>query len=334
MWWNDGAPEVATPRVIGPVIGALYLMGGLAVLSVVVLPPGPGGSAAVLVGVGTLAVLSGAAVIGLGHRLPRPFSHVLVVLGTGLITAVVAAAPDDPVALALATIYAFVAVAAFFLFAPVQALAYLVGAIVAGTVVLSLRGLPAGPVVAMGLVVATVAMVVATLVRRANSASLDGLTGLANRRGFDDALDEAMRMTGRTGVRFSVALVDVDHFKSINDEQGHAAGDDLLRSVAATWAAQLPRGAVLARHGGDEFALLLPGHPGPAALEVAERLRRSTDVALSVGVAQHRAGEPSSHVMRRADAALYRAKEAGRGRCRLDGAPDPATSERPDAQDG
>jgi diguanylate cyclase (GGDEF)-like protein len=320
MWWRLGAPEVATPRVIGPVIGALYLMGGLAVLAVVLLPSGPGGSSVVLTVIGPLATVSGGCVVRWGHRLPRPFFHVLVGVGTGLITCVTAAAPDDPAGLALAAIYVFVAVAAFFLFARVVASAYLVGAIGACTVVLSLRGVPAGPVVALALVTATVALVVATLVRHANSASLDGLTGLVNRRGFDDALDEALRNSARTGGALCVALVDVDHFKAVNDEHGHAAGDDLLRSVARVWQPRLPRGAVLARHGGDEFALLLPAHPGAAALAVAEHLRLATAVPLSVGVAQHLPGELSSHLMRRADSALYRAKEAGRGCCRLDGA--------------
>jgi diguanylate cyclase (GGDEF)-like protein len=217
--------------------------------------------------------------------------------------------------MALAGIYSFVAVAAFFLFAPPLALAYLVTAITACTVVLSVRGVPAGPVVALAVVTATIALVVATLVRRASSASLDGLTGLANRRGFDDALDEAMRVTARSGAQFSVALVDVDHFKAINDQHGHAAGDDLLRSVARAWAPLVPRGALLARHGGDEFALLLPSCRGPVALRVVEGLRLACPkVPLSAGVAQHRPGELASQLMRRADTALYRAKADGRGR--------------------
>nr|WP_246406174.1 GGDEF domain-containing protein [Modestobacter versicolor] len=218
----------------------------------------------------------------------------------------------------MAGIYSFVAVAAFFLFAPPLALAYLVTAIAACTAVLSWRSVPAGPVVALAVVTATIGLVVATLVQRASSASLDGLTGLANRRGFDDALGEAMRTAARTGTPFSVALVDVDHFKSTNDQDGHAAGDELLRTVAREWTPRAPRGALLARHGGDEFALLLPSSPGPAALRVVERLRLAClQVPLSAGVAQHLPGEDASQLMRRADAALYRAKADGRGRCVL-----------------
>lgn len=319
MWWRRSAPEVATVRVIGPVIGALYVAGGLAVLALVALSTGDsGGRTALLTVIGVVAAVTGAAVVRWGHRLPRPLFHLLVLLGTALISAVVALAPDTVSALALAGIYSFVAVAAFFLFAPPLAAAYLLTAIAAGTVVLSVRGVPAGPVVVLAVVTCTIALVVATLVRRASTASLDGLTGLANRRGFDDALEEALRVAARSGAHLSAALVDVDHFKAINDQHGHAAGDELLRSVAAEWLPRVPRGAVLARHGGDEFALLLPDHDGPAALAVVEQLRvASARVALSVGVAEHRPGELASQLMRRADTALYRAKAAGRGRSAL-----------------
>ncbi|MGY1751379.1 diguanylate cyclase domain-containing protein [Modestobacter sp. SYSU DS0511] len=320
MRWRRGAPEVATARLAGPVIGLLYALGGLVVLAVVVLPGGADRSASpVMTAIGPGAVLAGVALIRWGRSLPRPALPVAVLVGTALITAVVAVAPDTNAAMALAGIYSFVAVAAFFLFAPLVALAYLLLAMTACAVVLSSRGLPPGSVVAVALVTATIALVVAVLVRQASWASVDALTGLANRRGFDDALDEALRVAVRSGEEFSVALADLDDFKTVNDEQGHAAGDELLCTVADSWLPLLPRGAVLARHGGDEFALLLPACPGPAALRFVERLRAaSTRVPLSVGVAEHRAGEQASHVMRRADAALYRAKEAGRGRSELD----------------
>ncbi|MQA32249.1 GGDEF domain-containing protein [Modestobacter roseus] len=320
MRWSRRAPEVATARVAGPVIGLLYALGGLAVLAVVWLPGGPGHrESPLLTAIGPTAVLVGLGLVAWGRALPRWVLHLAVVLGTGLITAVVARAPDTADALALAGVYSFVAVAAFFLFAPSVALGYLLLAMTACVVVLAARGLPPGSVVAVALVTATIGLVVALLVRQASWASVDALTGLANRRGFDDALDEAVRVAVRSGEEFSVALADVDDFKTVNDEQGHAAGDELLCTVADSWGPLLPRGAVLARHGGDEFALLLPACSGPDALRFVERLRAaSTRVPLSVGVAEHRAGEQASHVMRRADAALYRAKEAGRGRSELD----------------
>ena len=316
MWWRRSAPEVATARVIGHAIGVLYLLGGLAVLAVVVLPSG--GSSAVLTGIAPVAVLTGAGLVRWGHLLGRPYHHALVLLGTGLITWVVHAAPGTPAALALAGIYSFVAVAAFFLFAPAIALGYLVTAVAACTVVLSLRGVQPGPVVALAVVTATIAFIVVILVQRASSASIDGLTGLANRRGFDDGLDAAMVSAARSGVPFSVALIDVDNFKAVNDAQGHAAGDELLRSLAREWARRLVRGALLARHGGDEFAVLLPSCPGPAALRTVDDLRLACrGVPVSAGVAQYAPGESASQLLRRADTALYRAKADGRDRCTL-----------------
>ncbi|MCZ2818387.1 GGDEF domain-containing protein [Modestobacter sp. VKM Ac-2984] len=308
--------EVATARIIGPVIGSLYVAGGLAVLAVV----GFGGIgersvSPLLTAIGLIAMLAGAGVVRWGHHLPRPVFHLMVFLGTGLISAVVYAAPDPASSVALAGIYSFVAVAAFFLFTLPVASAYLGLALAACTGVLLLSGVSTGPVVALAVVMAAIGLVVATLARRASAASLDGLTGLANRRGFDDALEETVRVAVRTGTDLSVALVDIDHFKSINDQHGHAAGDELLRTVADEWLPRVPRVSVLARHGGDEFALLLPAHAGPAALAVVEQLRVAcTGVPLSIGVAQHEPGEPTSQLMRRADSALYRAKAAGRAR--------------------
>ena len=315
MEWTRSAPEVATARVIGPVIGALYLAGGLAVLAIVAFGGGARPVSPALVTIGPVALLAGAAVVRWGHHLPRSVFHLLVFLGTTLISVVVYAAPDPASAMALAGIFSFVAVAAFFLFALPVASAYLLLAIAACTAVLPMRGVSAGPVVALAVVMAAIGLVVATLARRASAASLDGLTGLANRRGFDDALEETVRVAGRTGTDLSVALVDIDHFKSINDQHGHAAGDELLRTVAGEWLPRVPRGSVLARHGGDEFALLLPAHAGPAALAVVEQLRLAcAGVPLSIGVAEHEPGELTSQFMRRADSALYRAKADGRAR--------------------
>jgi diguanylate cyclase (GGDEF)-like protein len=143
------------------------------------------------------------------------------------------------------------------------------------------------------------------------------LTGLANRSLFHDRLEHLLcaRQPGRTA---TLMMLDLDRFKAINDEHGHAAGDELLRSVAQECVPRLPRGALLARHGGDEFALLLPSCSGAAALRVVEELRIACSrVPLSAGVAQHAPGELASQLMRRADTALYRAKAGGRGRCAL-----------------
>jgi diguanylate cyclase (GGDEF)-like protein len=153
-------------------------------------------------------------------------------------------------------------------------------------------------------------------------ASLDALTGVPNRRALDELLDRLTAAHGRSGEVFSVVMIDVDRFKSINDTLGHQAGDEVLRRVAVTLRAQLRRNETIARYGGEEFAAVLPGTGAPDAVAVAERLRLAlhdiTDpvpVTASFGVA----GVPDdasdgATAMALADAALLRAKDEGRDR--------------------
>ena len=140
----------------------------------------------------------------------------------------------------------------------------------------------------------------------------DPLTGLLNRRAWDAGIEAQLR--GRAP--FTIAIIDFDHFKDYNDSLGHPAGDRLLREVAAVWRDQLRSGDILARLGGEEFGLLLPGGEAPRAREVIERLRQLMPNAqtCSAGFAVRRLGESADAMMARADAALYEAKTAGRDR--------------------
>ena len=148
--------------------------------------------------------------------------------------------------------------------------------------------------------------------------SRDPLTGLSNRRGFDQALEELMSEASRSGQPLSAVLIDVDHFKAVNDTYGHEEGDSVLRRVADVWQREVPDGTFLARHGGDEFSLLLPGIRATAALAMVRRVcAANPEISLSCGVAQYRAGDSASQLMRNADRALYDAKILGRGRAEL-----------------
>ena len=152
-------------------------------------------------------------------------------------------------------------------------------------------------------------------------ARTDALTGALNRQGL---------AAGTGGVtEAGIIVADLDHFKAINDRFGHAAGDAVLRDFAARAAALLPEGGHLARLGGEEFGIVLPGHDHNATTYLAERLRRAVGtvpvlwresavpITVSIGVAMLAAGESLTESLERADKALYEAKTGGRNRVRV-----------------
>lgn len=164
----------------------------------------------------------------------------------------------------------------------------------------------------------------------------DSLTGLANRRSWDLVTPRAFGIASRTGDPVCVAMLDLDHFKRFNDENGHAAGDDFLRAAADAWRGVVRDGDVLARYGGEEFALLLPGCASAEAEEVVARIREVIPggQTCSAGIAQRLPDEPSGEALHRADRALYTAKARGRD-CAVVDDPGPDTragSPRVDSQ--
>jgi diguanylate cyclase (GGDEF)-like protein len=166
----------------------------------------------------------------------------------------------------------------------------------------------------------------------------DPLTSLRNRRAFDERLAEAFEHARRYERPLSLAIVDVDHFKAINDEHGHDAGDAVLREVARTVGSRTRQTDFAARVGGEEFAILLPETALFDALQFGEKLRasvaaepvRDLRVTVSIGIASfpHSLVAGTTGLFRAADQALYRAKANGRNRveierrrtCREDGA--------------
>ena len=154
----------------------------------------------------------------------------------------------------------------------------------------------------------------------------DGLTGVANRALFRDRLDQTIALAARTRSSFAVLMLDLDGFKGVNDSLGHDAGDELLRAVAGRFEDALRPGDTIARVGGDEFALLLDGACEQEAIDVAARVLtrvaepvevagHQLSLGASAGIALHpRDGHEADELVRRADVAMYAAKEAGRGR--------------------
>ncbi|WP_432545920.1 GGDEF domain-containing protein [Kineococcus sp. SYSU DK004] len=163
------------------------------------------------------------------------------------------------------------------------------------------------------------------------AAAVDGLTGVANRRTLDESLRAELARAAATRTPAALVLLDLDHFKAVNDGLGHQAGDEALRTAAAALEGAARAGDLVARYGGEEFAVLLPGTDAPAAVEVAERLRAAVAagtrprVTCSAGVAAvlppARTAGPdaldglAADLLGAADGALYGAKRAGRDRC-------------------
>jgi diguanylate cyclase (GGDEF)-like protein len=164
--------------------------------------------------------------------------------------------------------------------------------------------------------------------RLSRLAHTDVLTGLTNRRGWAEALERGPVATRSPLAPFAAAVLDLDHFKSINDAQGHAAGDRLLRAVSTAWRVALRPGDVLARLGGDEFGLLLPGADAEQARAIVEGLCALVPgmQTCSAGVASWDGHEPAEELVARADRFLYIAKADGRNRVATDDGP---AAERP-----
>jgi diguanylate cyclase (GGDEF)-like protein len=155
----------------------------------------------------------------------------------------------------------------------------------------------------------------------------DALTGLANRRRFDQTLDDAWEVSLRNGRPLAVVLIDIDHFKRYNDNYGHVAGDDCLRKVAAALGGVARTTDLVCRYGGEEFVVIVPGADSAVAHAIGERCRiavaqlelehSTTDrgiVTLSIGTASRRPGPDvtATELVEAADQALYRAKDGGR----------------------
>lgn len=156
-----------------------------------------------------------------------------------------------------------------------------------------------------------------------HASEIDHLSGLLNRRGFDRQAQTCLSTATAASIDISVIMMDLDHFKSINDRFGHDTGDDVIRAFANIIRNSVPNWAIIARTGGEEFAVLLKGTPLEGATLICEMIRQQIvcqslpdlpTFTFSAGVAQWRQGQLLSDLMRKADQATYLAKNGGRNR--------------------
>ncbi|HEY0844320.1 MAG TPA: diguanylate cyclase [Noviherbaspirillum sp.] len=180
----------------------------------------------------------------------------------------------------------------------------------------------------------------AALQRISDMAIHDELTGVYNRRYLMDRIAEETERCARNGSAYCICMIDVDHFKHINDTYGHPAGDRILQVIAKTASESLRQTDVFGRFGGEEFVAILNDSTPEGALVSAERIRQKIErlqipdvdprltVTVSVGIARHESKAMPAHTFKRADDALYRAKAGGRNRCELAEPPLPPISSR------
>jgi len=244
--------------------------------------------------------------------------HAVIVVGTTLVGVGVWLAGAGVGSATVAFLYVFVGLYTAHFFSPRVAAAHIGYAIVSYAVALGFvhERTAASEWLFVACVVVAAGVAVGHLSAEVRALALrDSLTGLGNRRAWEETLPRQLAMASRNRKPLCVAIIDIDGLKGLNDRDGHLAGDRLLSDAARAWAREVRASDLLARYGGDEFALLLPDCTIARAMEIVGRLEEVCQgVTFSTGVARWDGLEDGASLLRRADDALYLAKSQGGGR--------------------
>jgi diguanylate cyclase (GGDEF)-like protein len=248
-------------------------------------------------------------------HVPEWAIHALLVVGVVQLSIAVQFLGPGAATASAGAFYVWVAIFAFYFLRRRLAMIHLAFMAVAYAFALWAVHAPGGPgqwLVTMG-TAAVGGLVVGSLVARLRDlAGTDVLTGLANRRSWEVTLERELARAWRQHLPVAVAVIDLDDFKALNDRQGHIAGDRLLKEISAAWGEVIRDEDLLARQGGDEFALVFPDCDPQQAAQILGRLRaRTPDVTFSAGLASWDGSEHATSLLQRADIALYRAKSRG-----------------------
>jgi len=247
--------------------------------------------------------------------IPEWAIHALLILAVIMLSMAVQFLGPGAATAAAGAFWTWVAVFAFYFLPRRQALMHLTFMGVAYAIALDVVHAPGGAgqwLVTMGTGVAGGLLVGRLVARLREVAGTDVLTGLANRRSWEITLERELARAWRQHLPVSVAVIDLDNFKSYNDRLGHIEGDRLLKELGAAWEDVIRDEDVLARPGGDEFGLVFPECDQGQAGQILGRLRAKTPlVTFSCGLAAWDGSEQAGSLLERADIALYRAKNRG-----------------------
>jgi diguanylate cyclase (GGDEF)-like protein len=317
--WLKSRSALSTPHLMARTTGGLFALSGALGATITALLPQDSSSVAKLYPVAFGCILIGVALVLWGRHMRLVHFEVLSLVGTAMLSGAIGFSPTSTVAQSMSAFSCLIALNAAFFFPWLHAIALIAVQGVACTAILGLRDdLPWWIGLAATSSMFIVGGTVGVLGRMASDADIDPLTGLANRRGFRRGLNIAIARGVRSGIPPVIAFVDLDRFKAINDEYGHRAGDEMLRQVAEAWQLQVGKDDILARYGGDEFAIMMPNATELDAVELTARLRAAISLGCTAGVAAWHPGDTTSVLVGRADVALYRAKQAGRNQTMLE----------------
>ncbi|WP_143028780.1 bifunctional diguanylate cyclase/phosphodiesterase [Quadrisphaera sp. DSM 44207] len=314
--WNR-PPAISSLPAAWRLLAALYSAVGLLVLATTLLPAASGARLSWAVQLLDGVAVAAAVVMALlARRLPRRLLNPTIAFSTVLITAAVLASGGGSTAVAYACAYLAGPIFCRFVVQGRDANVQLALTVVQGVLALSLvPDVGFGEQVVLWGVLVILCAAVDRLIGALEEAESDALTGLPNRRGVERVLREALAAAGPSD---SVALVllELDHFRAVNENLGRGGGDRLLVVAAETWRPLVPEGHVLGRFSGDGFAVVMPGAGVAAGTALAERLRTALprEFSCSAGSVGWEPGESASMLVSRADAAVYAAKREGRGR--------------------
>jgi diguanylate cyclase (GGDEF)-like protein len=306
-WNRDGLPPEARA------LSLIALAGGLSAILAAVFPANPSAPVELLT-VDGVALLCGSLFLWrFGERLPPWSLQLAVGIGIVIISVLIARSATPVGMIVTASDYMWIGVYAAFFFSRAAARAHLTFIAVAfgAALLASPHHVPADAWIFLTASLVVAVEAIARLSDRLrHEAHTDPLTGLLNRKGLAPAAEQAFLLADRTDLPLTVALIDLDHFKRVNDREGHAAGDRLLVEMTRTWAATLEPSDIFARLGGDEFLVILVGWSEEESTSLLESLHFTSPAAWSAGVVRHQRGEDLSACLARADNALYEAKRS------------------------